>query len=136
MPPKSSGSKRTPPSTPSWPKTYERFVTRYPKLGAAWREIAVAGDEGPLDERTARLVKLAVAIGAMREGAVHASVRKALAMGIEREAIEQVVALAAGTIGLPSAVAIFTWVSDVQTPRRASRGGAAAKRGTSGERRR
>jgi hypothetical protein len=29
--------------------------------------------EGPLDAKTARLVKLAVAVGAMREGAVHAS---------------------------------------------------------------
>jgi len=72
-----------------------------------------AGKDGPLDESTARLVKLGVAIGAMREGAVHSGVRKALALGIEPAAIEQVVALAAGTIGLPSAVAIFSWVRDV-----------------------
>jgi alkylhydroperoxidase/carboxymuconolactone decarboxylase family protein YurZ len=58
------------------------------------------------------MVKLGVAVGAMREGSVHASVRKALSQGIPPEAIEQVVALAAGTIGLPSAVAAFTWVRD------------------------
>ena len=100
-------------SDTSVPKTYEKFVTRYPKLGEAWELIAAAGKEGPLDERTGRLLKLAVAMGALREGAVHASVRKALEMGISREEIEQVVALAAGTLGLPAAVATFSWVQDI-----------------------
>jgi alkylhydroperoxidase/carboxymuconolactone decarboxylase family protein YurZ len=78
--------------------------------------IAEAGREGPLDARTARLVNLAVALGALREGAVHAGVRKALAQGISREEIEQVIALAAGTLGLPAAVAVYSWVEDVLTP--------------------
>jgi 4-carboxymuconolactone decarboxylase len=94
------------------PETYEAFVTRFPRLAAAWEQLGVAGDEGPLDERTVRLVKLGVAIGAMREGAVHASVRKALAAGIPREAIEQVIAAAAPTIGLPAAVAIYSWIRE------------------------
>jgi 4-carboxymuconolactone decarboxylase len=97
---------------PKPPKTFTDFTARYPKLADAWQLMAEAGAEGPLDERTARLVKLAVAIGAMREGAVHSSVRKALAMGIEREAMEQVVALAAGTLGMPSTVAAFSWVRE------------------------
>jgi 4-carboxymuconolactone decarboxylase len=94
------------------PKTYERFIQRYPKLAKAWAEIGLAGREGPLDERTARLIKLAVAIGALREGAVHACVRKALAQGISREEIEQVIALAAGTVGLPATVAVYSWIQD------------------------
>ena len=49
----------------------------------------------------------------MREGAAHASVRKAFAIGVTREEMEQVVALAAGTIGLPAAVANITWIGDV-----------------------
>lgn len=98
---------------PSPPSTYDRFTTRFPALGDAWETLGNAGADGPLDEQTQRLVKLAVAIGAMREGAVHASVRKAVAMGIEAEALEQVVALAASTTGLPSAVAAFSWVRDV-----------------------
>jgi alkylhydroperoxidase/carboxymuconolactone decarboxylase family protein YurZ len=44
---------------------------------------------------------------------VHSSVRKALAAGIAVEEIEQVVALAASTLGMPSTVAVFTWVHDV-----------------------
>lgn len=98
---------------PLAPKTHGQFTARYPSLAKAWEEIAEAGRQGPLDEQTQRLVKLAVAIGAMREGAVHASVRKARAMGIEPEAIEQVVALSASSLGMPSTVAAYTWVRDV-----------------------
>lgn len=97
---------------PQPPKTYEKFVERYPKLAEAWEKIGEAGREGPLDGRAARLIKLAVAIGAMREGAVHSGVRKALASGITIEELEQVVALAAGTLGLPSTVAVFSWIHD------------------------
>lgn len=95
------------------PGAYREFVQRYPKLGEAWEYINQAGAQGPLDERTCRLIKLGIAIGALREGAVHSSVRKALSMGISAEEIEQVVALAASTLGLPATVAAHTWVRDV-----------------------
>jgi len=95
------------------PKTFQDFIGRYPKLGEAWGNIAEEGKKGPLDDKSARLIKLALAAGAMREGAVHASVRKAVAMGISREEIEQVVALSAGVLGMPSTVAVFSWVRDV-----------------------
>jgi alkylhydroperoxidase/carboxymuconolactone decarboxylase family protein YurZ len=67
---------------PKPPQTYSDFVRRFPELGRAWESINDAGSQGPLDERTQRLVKLAVSLGAMREGSVHSSVRKAVAMGI------------------------------------------------------
>ena len=83
---------------PQPPAAYRDFVKRYPQLGKAWELIGEAGAAGPLDAKTARLVKLGIAIGAMREGAVHSSVRKALASGLDQSALEQVVALAASTI--------------------------------------
>jgi alkylhydroperoxidase/carboxymuconolactone decarboxylase family protein YurZ len=89
------------------------FVKRYPKIAEGWEAIASAGKEGPLDEKTARLIKLAVACAALREGAVHANVRKALTMGITTEEIEQVIALTAGTLGMPATVAVFSWVEEV-----------------------
>ena len=98
---------------PTPPPTYEAFRKRFPRLGKAWEELAEAGREGPLDEKTARLIKLAVAVGALREGAVHAGVRVALARGVSKEEVAQVVALAAGTIGLPATVAVFSWVEDL-----------------------
>jgi alkylhydroperoxidase/carboxymuconolactone decarboxylase family protein YurZ len=99
-------------TAPKPPETYQAFLERFPKIGQAWEAIAEAGRQGPLDPKAVRLVKLAVAVGAMREGAVHANVRKALAMGIPSEELEQVLALAAGTLGLPAAVAVFSWVRD------------------------
>ena len=95
---------------PEPPKAYQEFIRRYPKLGEAWDAITAAGEEGPLDQRVLRLVKLAIAVGALREGAIHSSVRKAIAAGVTIEEIEQVVALAAGTLGLPSTVAVDTWI--------------------------
>lgn len=102
--------------SPKPPQAYQQFVQRYPKLGAAWDLIGQAGDEGPLDERTCRLVKLGIAMGAQRTGAVHSSVRKAHSLGLSRAEIDQVVALAAGTLGMPAAVACYGWVQDVLDP--------------------
>ncbi len=98
---------------PKPPKTYQDFVGRYPDLAKAW-ELVHRGEvaAGPLEEKTRRLIKLAIAIGAKQEGAVHSSVRKAVALGIPAEELEQVVALAAGTLGFPATVAAFTWVRE------------------------
>ncbi len=95
------------------PKAYTRFVERYPDLGSAWDLIHKQGETGPLDAKTTRLVKLGIAMGAMREGQVHASVRKALRIGITPEEIEQVVAMVAATSGMPATVAAFCWANDI-----------------------
>lgn len=100
------------------PKTYEAFVRRFPELGEAWALASKAGRKGPLDARTQLLVKLGIAVGAQREGAVHSAVRKALAAGLEPEALEQVVALAASTLGFPTTVAAYTWIGDVTRGKR------------------
>ncbi|MCP3920372.1 MAG: carboxymuconolactone decarboxylase family protein [bacterium] len=95
------------------PKPYEDFIRRFPKLGEAWNLLRVGAlDAGPLDERTLALTKVAVATGAQREGALHAAVRKALGLGVAPEEIEQVIALAASTVGLPATVAAWTWAHD------------------------
>lgn len=95
------------------PKTFDLFSKRFPKIAQAWSLLGEAGVEGPLDEKTCRLLKLAVSIGAKSEGGTHSAVRKALGAGASPEEIFQVVALAASTVGLPNAVAAFTWVEDV-----------------------
>ncbi len=95
---------------PKPPKTYTRFTEQFPLLAEAWDKTSLAGAEGPLDEKTARLVKLAVAAGAMREGAVRSNARKAAALGVDPAALYQVVALAAGTLGFPSTVAVYSWL--------------------------
>lgn len=114
MPSKSEQAegKSRPGRPPKAPKAYREFVGRFPGLARAWDAINDAGAEGPLDPRTRRLAKIAASMGAMREGAVRSGVRKALAEGISLEEIEQLVPLVAGTIGLPSAVACWSWVRE------------------------
>jgi alkylhydroperoxidase/carboxymuconolactone decarboxylase family protein YurZ len=101
---------RKTPSKP--PALHQQFVRRFPRLGEAWDRVNEEGADGPLDAKTQRLLKLAIAIGAMREGAVHSGVRKARDAGATTAEMEQVVALAASTIGLPSAVAVWSWMRD------------------------
>lgn len=97
---------------PRPPRTYDEFSERFPDLRRAWDLLGDAAKAGPLDDKTARLIKLGVAIGAMREGAVHSSARKAHALGATREELDQIVAISASIIGLPAAVAVWTWLKD------------------------
>jgi 4-carboxymuconolactone decarboxylase len=108
--------------TPSRPPAlHQEFVRRFPRLGEAWNRVNEEGADGPLDAKTQRLLKLAVAIGALREGAVHSGVRKARDAGATAAEMEQVVALAASTIGLPSAVAVWSWVKEETEGKRRSK---------------
>ena len=107
---------------PKPPDTFIEFITRFPDLGRAWEAARQAERVGPLDERMCRLVKLAVAIGGRSEGAVHSATRKAIAVGVTADAIEQVIVLSASTVGVPRAVAAYSWVREVLERRTESDG--------------
>ena len=98
--------------TPKPPRTYQAFRTRFPKIANAWDLLRDEEAGGPFDEKTLRLLKLAVAIGGQREGAVHSGVRKARAAGASDEEIEHLLALAASTLGLPPTVMVYSWVRE------------------------
>jgi len=100
------------PNTPKPPSTYREFVTRFPHLGEAWEAVRAEEEAGPADDTSRRLLKLAIAIGAMREGAVHSAVRKAVAAGATAGEIYQIVPMAATTLGFPSTVAVYTWIKE------------------------
>lgn len=86
----------------------------HPEVWAAYAALGKACSEaGPLDRRTARLVKLALAIGALSEGAVHSHARRALADGIRPEELRHVALLAIPTLGLPQAAKGLTWIGDI-----------------------
>ena len=95
------------------PRTYDNFVERFPELGRAWELVREAESKGELDSKTVRLIKLGVALGSMKEGAVHSAVRKAMAAGATAADVQQVIALASSTIGFPSTVAVYSWIRDV-----------------------
>ena len=90
------------------------LADEHPDLWEAYAGLGrQAAAAGPLDDRSRRLVKLALAIGAGSEGAVHSHTRRGLAEGIPAAELEQVALLAIPTLGFPSAVAAWTWIRDV-----------------------
>lgn len=96
------------------PQAHNQFMDEFPTLAAAYEQLGSAAHQaGPLDDKTRQLVKLGLAVDARHEGAVHAHTRLAIEAGVSGEAIKQVVALAATTLGMPNAVAAYTWVNDV-----------------------
>ena len=96
------------------PDVYVQFRQRFPEVASALDGLGAAtGGAGPLDERTQRLVKLAIAIGAEAEGAVRSNVRKGLAAGLSAEELHHVALLAITTAGFPTAVAGLRWVQEV-----------------------
>ena len=96
------------------PSVYLRFRGEYPTVVAALDGLGEAVDAaGPLDERSQRLVKLGLAIGASAEGAVRSNARKALAAGATPEDVRHVALLAVTTCGFPTAIAGIGWIDEV-----------------------
>jgi len=95
------------------PKAYENFKKTYPKIWQAYDRLGgLVHDSGPLDKKTRELLKLAMAIGARLEGAVHSHTRRALQEDARAEEIYHVVLLGLTTLGFPQTIAALTWVED------------------------
>ncbi|HXE91696.1 MAG TPA: carboxymuconolactone decarboxylase family protein [Terriglobales bacterium] len=95
------------------PSQFEQLKKDYPEV---WKAFTELGDRchhaGPLDDKTRRLIKLALAVGGGLEGAAHSAVRNALAAGIQPEELRQVALLAVTTLGFPAAMRALTWIAD------------------------
>jgi alkylhydroperoxidase/carboxymuconolactone decarboxylase family protein YurZ len=86
----------------------------YPQVWKAYAELGRACSEaGSVNGRTARLIKLALAIGALSEGAVHSHTRRALEEGVAADDLKQVALMAIPTLGFPQAVRALTWIEDI-----------------------
>jgi len=95
-----------PPSIVKFQQKHSTVWEGFDKLGQACHE------GGPLDEKTRRLIKLALAIALRHEGAVHSATRNALRTGVTREELEHVAMLGITTVGWPAAQAALTWIQD------------------------
>ncbi|MCS6953066.1 MAG: carboxymuconolactone decarboxylase family protein [Bryobacterales bacterium] len=97
----------------SLPESVSKFRERYPRIWHAFEQLgAECHEAGPLDEKTRRLVKLALAVAHRHEGAVHSAVRNALASGVSPDAMRHTALLAVTTIGWPAAFAALTWIEE------------------------
>jgi 4-carboxymuconolactone decarboxylase len=96
------------------PDVYIGFRKSFPAVAAALDSLGEVADRaGPLDERTLRLVKLGLAVGAVSQGAVRSNARKALAAGATPDEVHHVALLAITTCSFPTAIAGIGWIDEV-----------------------
>jgi len=96
------------------PSGAAKIAKDHPEIWAAYEQLGAAcAEAGPFDARTIRLVKLAIAVAAESEGAVHSHTRRALDEGLSKDELLQVALLAIPSIGLAKAVAAMTWIADI-----------------------
>jgi alkylhydroperoxidase/carboxymuconolactone decarboxylase family protein YurZ len=104
------------------PNIVEDLKRQNPRVWERYNELEAALSEaGPLDAKMQRLVKLALAIGARQEGAVHSHARRALREGLTREELLHVAFLGVTTLGWPQATAGRAWILDILEGDRKSR---------------
>ena len=95
------------------PEFLQKVVERYPGIWENYQNLdrAVSSAEG-LDERSQRLVKLGIAIGAGRQGAVHSHTRKCRKAGLGSAELYHAALLAITSIGWSGAIAALSWIND------------------------
>jgi alkylhydroperoxidase/carboxymuconolactone decarboxylase family protein YurZ len=99
------------------PPLVQEVAAKHPAVWDAFNRLGNSvAQAGPLDEKTQRLTKLAIAMGAGLQGAVHSHVRRAMAEGITVDEMRHVAMLAITTIGWPSAIARLSWIEDIVSP--------------------
>lgn len=99
---------------PRLPGRFLEFQQQFPDVFTAYEALGQAAQgAGPLSARERALVKLALAVGAGLEGAVHAHVRRALEAGCAAADVRHVAVLATTTLGFPRMMAALSWVDDV-----------------------
>jgi AhpD family alkylhydroperoxidase len=99
------------------PSAYRQFGAEHPRIIQAYETLNDATiSDGPLDRKSAELVKLGIAVGARLEGAVHAHVRRARDAGASADEIRHAIRLAATTVGFPTMMATLSWANDVLAP--------------------
>jgi alkylhydroperoxidase/carboxymuconolactone decarboxylase family protein YurZ len=100
--------------TQELPSGAAKLAKEFPRVWDAYQDLGEACTEaGPLDAKTRRLIKLALAIGRGSEGAVHSHARRALDEGMTADELLHVAVLAIPTLGFPRSIAALTWVGDI-----------------------
>lgn len=96
------------------PQRFQQFMANYPAIGEAYTALGEATlHAGPLDAKSASLVKIGVSAGARMEGALRSHVRKALEAGASADEIRHAILLTATTIGFPNMMAALSWSEEV-----------------------
>lgn len=96
------------------PKNYKWMMSRFEKVLSAHQELGKALYEtGPLDKKTAQLVKLAAAAATGSEGGVHSHSKRALEAGASKDEIYHTLILLTSSVGFSNAAAAVSWARDL-----------------------
>lgn len=96
------------------PKYYADFEKKYPEIARNFSKLAQScHQDGPLDAKCRRLVKLGIAIGIESEGDVQSHVLQALSEGISPEEIRHAIIQTLTTAGFPRMIAAMAWAEEI-----------------------
>lgn len=101
--------------TAKMPAAAQRAADVYPEVWKAYQAMGSATEAaGPLDARTRRLVKFAIAVGASFDSAGRSHARRAMREdGITADELRHVALLAMTTTGWSRGVAALDWIDRV-----------------------
>ena len=101
-------------SQSQYPKNYKWLTTRFKKVLDAHQNLGKElQDAGPLDNKTAHLIKLAGAAANQSEGSVHSHTKRAIEAGASAEEIYHCLILLTSTIGFPNSAAALSWAREI-----------------------
>ena len=91
------------------PKVLNDFKTRFPEAWSAYEHLRnVCDQQGPLDRKTAELIKIGISTAMEHEGGVVAHVSQASKAGATDDEIYHAILLSTGLAGFPSVLAAVT----------------------------
>ena len=95
-------------------KHYKDMSKMFPQVFSAVENLGTTVREaGPLDNKTAELIQLAVAAANQSTGAVHSHTRRAIEAGATEQEIYHSLLLLISTIGFPKVAAALSWVREI-----------------------
>ena len=95
-------------------KHYQKMSEMFPQVLAAVENLgSTVREAGPIDNKTAELIQLAVAAANQSTGSVHSHTRRAIQAGATELEIYHSLLLLISTIGFPKVAAALSWVREI-----------------------
>lgn len=95
-------------------KHYQKLIKMFPQVMTAVENLGTTvKDAGPIDNKTAELIQLAVAAANQSTGSVHSHTRRAIQAGATEQEVYHSLLLLISTIGFPKVAAALSWVREI-----------------------
>lgn len=95
------------------PKLLDDFKAQFPDIWGAYERLKERCDQqGPLDTKTAELIKVSVSAALEHEGGLIAHISQARTAGASPDEIYHAILLVTGLVGIPAVLAAFATAKD------------------------